>query len=94
LEKNGYIREAAEILGNLAYYHHQKGQITQALEAHYKVWDRAAALQDTKLLFYTMNNIAAVFHEIGLQDSAIRFYTISHYKLSFWALAAAQKESL
>jgi len=74
LEKNGYIREAAGVLGNLAYYYHQKGQITQALDAHYKVWDRAAALQDTKLLFYTMNNIAAVFHEIGLQDSAIRFY--------------------
>jgi serine phosphatase RsbU (regulator of sigma subunit) len=74
LEKNGYIREAAGVLGNLAYYYHQKGQITQAIDAHYKVWDRAAALQDTKLLFYTMNNIAAVFHEIGLQDSAIRFY--------------------
>jgi len=74
LEKNGYIREAAGALGNLAYYYHQKGQVTQAIDAHYKVWDRAAALQDTKLLFYTMNNIAGIFHEIGLQDSAIRFY--------------------
>ena len=74
LEKAGYIREAASVLGNLAYYYHQKGQIPNAIEAHYKVWDRAAALRDTKLLFYTMNNLAAVFHEIGLQDSAIRFY--------------------
>ncbi len=74
LEKAGYTREAAGVLGNLAYYYHQKGQIPNAIEAHYKVWDRAAALRDTKLLFYTMNNLAAVFHEIGLQDSAIRFY--------------------
>jgi len=74
LEKSGYIREAAGVLGNVAYYYHQKGQIPNAIEAHYKVWDRAAALQDTKLLFYTMNNLAAVFQEIGLQDSAIRFY--------------------
>ncbi len=74
LERAGYIREATGVLGNLAYYYHQKGQIPNAIEAHYKVWDRAAALQDTKLLFYTMNNLAAVFHEIGLQDSAIGFY--------------------
>ena len=74
LERAGYIREAAGVLGNLAYYYHQKGQVLNAIDAHYKVWDRAAALRDTKLLFYTMNNLAAVFHEIGLQDSATRFY--------------------
>ena len=74
LEKAGYVRQATDALVNVAYYSHQKGQIADAIEAHYKVWDRAAVLQDTELLFYTMNNLAAVFHEIGLQDSAIRFY--------------------
>ncbi len=74
LERGGYIREAAGVLGNLAYYYHQKGEVPKAIEAHYKVWDRAAALRDTKLLYYTMNNLAAVFHEIGLQDSATGFY--------------------
>jgi len=74
LERGGHIREAAGVLGNLAYYYHHKGEVPKAIEAHYKVWDRAAALRDTKLLYYTMNNLAAVFHEIGLQDSAMRFY--------------------
>ncbi len=74
LERTGYIREAASVLGNVAYYHHQKGQIVSAIEANYKVLELAKTLDDTRLLFYTSNNLAAIFQEIGIEDSATRFY--------------------
>lgn len=74
LERAGYIREAAGALGNVAYYHHQRGEIVSAIEANYKVLELAQALGDAKLSFYTSNNLAAIFQEIGLEDSAARFY--------------------